>query len=114
MFAFKFHLTDEVPEKDKKKKPYDEVQIVEKPVEEVKTVKRLRSRSRSPAVMHAFADTDRTSQGLVVNIIPTILIVNLQEFVFQMKNLGGCGSPWAKTAYKARCPCRQSKRSPGP
>ena len=73
MFAFKFHLTDEVPEKDKKKKPYDEVQIVEKPVEEIKTVKRLRSRSRSPGVMHAFADTDRKSQGLVVNINPTIL-----------------------------------------
>ena len=72
--TYKFNLTEEVPEKDKKKKPHDEVQIVEKPVEEVKTVKRLRSRSRSPAVMHAFADIDRKSQGLVVNINPAILL----------------------------------------
>ena len=58
-----FNLTDEVREKDKKKKQYEEVQIEGKPVEEVKTVKRVRSRSRSPAVLHAFSE--RKSQGQV-------------------------------------------------
>ena len=56
-----FSLTDEVHEKDKKKKQDDEVQIEEKLVEEVKTVKRVRSRSRSPAVLQAFSE--RKSQG---------------------------------------------------